>query len=178
MSALVAEMSMSLDGFVADGDDGVAEVFAWMGDEENSAELAAALERVGAVLTGRRTSDLAGAWGGQHPAGVPTFVVSHRPPPEDLDAEATVHFVGDLEQAVLDAKAAAGGKPVGVAGGDTVRQLLGLGLLDEIRIALVPVLLGSGIRFFPDLGDAPVRLEELGVARGAGVTHLHLRVVR
>ena len=132
MAKLIADMSMSLDGFVADENDGIDEVFAWMGLEENAKTIEESTSGVGAVLTGRRTSDLANHWGGDHPVGVPTYVVSHRPPPGERDPETwTVHFVDDLEQAVRLAKDSAGEGWVGVAGGDTVRQLLALGLLDE-----------------------------------------------
>jgi dihydrofolate reductase len=195
MAKLIADMSMSLDGFVADENDGVDEVFAWYSTGPESVSTASDVEMhmtegnakafeentsgVGAILTGRRTSDAANAWGGQHPVGVPTYVVSHRPPPEDLDSEtSTVHFVDDLVEAVRQAQKAAGEKSVGVAGGDTVRQLLALGLLDEIRVSLVPVLLGKGIPYFPDLENAPVALEGPKVREGNGVTHLHYRVAR
>jgi dihydrofolate reductase len=177
MAKLIADMSMSLDGFVADEHDGVKEVFAWYDSERNAEAFEESSAAVGAVLTGRRTSDAAKAWGGRHPIGVPTYVVSHRPPPGDLDQEtSTVYFVDDLDEAVSRAQEAAGHKAVGVAGGDTVRQLLALGLLDEIRVSLVPVLLGRGIPYFPDLENTPVRLEGPEIRDGDGVTHLHYRV--
>lgn len=195
MAKVIAEMSMSLDGYVADENDGVDEVFAWYTTGPETVETANEMEMqmtdknaetfkegiagVGAVLTGRRTSDLAGAWGGQHPVGVPTYVVSHRAPPEDLDPEtSTVHFVDGMEEAVRQAKESAGEKSVGVAGGDTVRQLLTLGLIDEVRVSLVPVLLGKGTPFFPNLENAPIQLEGPEVTEGDGVTHLHYRVAR
>ena len=132
MAQVIADMSMSLDGYIADARDGVKEVFAWLGSgsPDNAGIIEQSMADVGAVLTGRRTSDLAKAWRGQHPAGVPTFVISHRPPPDDLDAgTSTVFFVDDLEEAVRQAKDTAGNKAVAVAGGDVVRQLLSLGLL-------------------------------------------------
>lgn len=179
MAKVVADMSMSLDGFVADEDDGVDEVFAWMGRQENAAVIEESTSGVGAVLTGRRTSDLANHWGGHHPAGVPTYVVSNRPPPDELDPETwDVHFVDDLEEAVRLAKGSAGDGWVGAAGGDTVRQLLALGLLDEIHVSLAPVLLGRGVRYFPNLENAPVELDGLSVSNGAGVTILRYRVMR
>jgi len=195
MAKVIADMSMSLDGYVADENDGIDEVFAWYSSGPQTVETANEMELqmtegnaetfeegiagVGAVLTGRRTSDLAGAWGGRHPVGAPAFVVSHRPPPDDLDPEtSTVHFVDGVEEAVRRAKEAAGDKAVGVAGGDTVRQLLELGLLDEIRVSLVPVVLGKGVRFFGAFDGTPVKLEGPDVTEGDGVTHLQYRVVR
>lgn len=106
--------------------------------------------------------------------------MTYRPPPEDLDPEtSTVHFVTDgFENAVARAKEVAGERNVGVAGGDVVRQLLAAGLLDEIRVSLAPVLLGSGIPFFPRLENAPITLEGPTVVEGSGITHLHYRVGR
>jgi dihydrofolate reductase len=194
MSKVIADMSMSLDGYVADENDGIDEVFEWymtgpktvetasdiemQMTEENAKKFAEAVSDTGAVLTGRRTSDLAGAWGGQHPVGCPTWVVSHRPPPEGLPETSTVHFVDDIEEAVRQAREAAGEKNVGVAGGDIVQQLLELGLIDEVRISLVPVVLGKGIPYFRIPANAPIKLEGPEITEGEGVTHLHYRVRR
>lgn len=89
----------------------------------------------------------------------------------------TVHFVTDgVESAVRQAKAAAGGKSVGVHGSDTIRQLLNAGLLDEIHIDLAAVLLGSGVPMFHDLAHVPAMLGSPMVIAGNGVTHLRYAV--
>jgi len=92
-----AELSMSLDGFIADPSDGVAEVFAWYGNgdvetpapderwtfrtsEASARHLRETIPRVGAILSGRRTFDVANGWGGHHTLGVPTVVVTHAIP--------------------------------------------------------------------------------------------------
>src|SRR4249919_3694560 len=99
MSKVVAIMSMSLDGYVADANDGVAEVFDWYfsGDVEvpmpvptsdftfrvspsSAAHVRAVMAEVGAFLSGRRTFEVAHGWEGQHPWGVPAFVVAHQVP--------------------------------------------------------------------------------------------------
>lgn len=130
------------------------------------------------MLTGRRTSDRAEAWGGQHPFGVPAFVITRKAPEVNLPADSTVHFVTDgLESAVAQAKAAAGDKIVGMHGPDTIRQCLEAGLLDEIRVDLVPLLLGAGIRLFDRVGNAPVTLGNPTVVEGVGVTHLRYPVL-
>ena len=86
-------------------------------------------------------------------------------------------FVTDgVESAIRQAKAVAGDKPVGVAGGDIAMQCLRLGLLDELWIHVVPVLLGSGTRLFDELDGSPVRLEQQRVVEGVGVVHLFYRV--
>ena len=154
MTKVVAIMSMSLDGYVADENDGVAEVFDWYfsGDVEVptasttsgmtfhvsglSAEHLRGLQaEVGAMLTGRRTFEVADGWGGQHPWDVPAFVVTHRVPAGWPRPGSTVQFVTDgLESAVARAKTAAGPKSVGVHGAQTIQQCLDAGFLDEIHI--------------------------------------------
>jgi dihydrofolate reductase len=195
MSKLVAIMSMSLDGYVADRNDGVAEVFDWYfnsGDTEVhtggadpmtfkvSAPSAEHIRRLtsglGAVLTGRRTFEVADGWGGNHAWG-PAFVLTHRVPAGWPRPNSTVHFVTDgLESAVRQAKAAAGEKSVGVHGADTIQQLLNGGLLDEISVDIAAVFLGSGIRLFDHLASTPAVLGNPTVIAGVGVTHLRYPV--
>ena len=195
MSKLIAIMSMSLDGFVADAHDGVAEVFDWYstsGDVEiqtggsdpmtfkmsgPSAEHFAALtSELGAVLTGRRTFDVAQGWGGNHAWG-PAFVLTHHIPDGWPRPNSTVQFVTDgIDSAVAQAKAAASGKSVAVHGADTIQQCLNAGLLDEVNIDLAAVLLGSGVRLFDHLAGTPSVLGNPTVVQGVGVTHLRYPV--
>jgi dihydrofolate reductase len=195
MSKVVAIMSMSLDGYVADRHDGVDEVFDWYfnsGDvafpaggadamtfkvsEPSAAHLRALWSELGAVLTGRRTFDKAGGWGGNHAWG-PAFVLTHAIPEGWPRPNSTVHFVTDgLESAVRQAQAAAGGKAVGVHGADTIQQLLRADLLDELSIDLTPVLLGGGVRLFDHLAGPPALLGNPTVIAGVGVTHLRYPV--
>ncbi|MET0766673.1 MAG: dihydrofolate reductase family protein [Aeromicrobium sp.] len=191
MSSVVALMSMSLDGFVADPDDGVDEVFDWYtssGDVEihtggsdamtfsmsaPSAEHVRTLtSRLGALITGRRTFDVAHGWGGNHAWG-PAFVLTHHVPDGWPRAGSTVHFVTDgIEIAVAQAKAAAEGKDVAVHGADTIQQCLNAGLIDEISVDVAAVLLGSGVRLFDHLEGTPAVLGTPTVTQGVGVTHL------
>ena len=195
MSKVVAIMSMSLDGYVADAKDGVAEVFDWYfhsGDVEiqtggadpmtfkvsgPSAEHVRRLTAgLGAVLTGRRTFEVAQGWGGNHSWG-PAFVLTHQIPAGWPRPNSTVHFVSDgIDSAVNQAKAAAGGKSVGVHGADTIQQLLNAGLLDELHIDIAAVLLGSGVRLFDHLAGTPAVLGNPTVVAGVGVTHLRYPV--
>lgn len=196
MSKVFVELSMSLDGFIARPDGSTDEVHAWYsnsGDTEVkmpnndltfkvdavSAEIIRESFDLGANVTGRRTFDDAEAWGGEDPMGIPSFIVTHSVPAEWAGKDSPFIFVTDgIESAIAQAKAAAGGKDVGVAGADIAQQCLKLGLLDEIRLHLAPVLLGEGIRLFDNLGKTPVELETLRVVEGKGVTHLYFRVVR
>ena len=197
MSKVVAIMSMSLDGYVADLNDGVDEVFDWYlssGDVEINTGGADAMtfkvsgpsaehirgltSGLGAVLTGRRTFEVAGGWGGNHAWG-PAFVLTHQIPDGWPRPDSTVHFVTDgLESAVSQAKAAAAGKNVGVHGADTIQQLLNAGLLDEISVDIAALLLGSGVRLFDHLAGTPAILGNPTVIPGVGVTHLRYPVHR
>lgn len=194
-SKVVAIMSMSLDGFVADLNDGVADVFDWYftsGPEEihtggadpmtfkvskpSAEHLRALTSGLGAVLTGRRTFDVARGWGGQHAWG-PAFVLTHKIPPGWPRRDSNVHFVTDgVESAVKQAKRAAAGRSVGVHGADTIQQCLNAGLLDMIQVDLVALLLGSGVRLFDRLAQAPMVLGDPTVIPGVGVTHLRYPV--
>jgi dihydrofolate reductase len=142
MTKVVAIMSMSLDGYVADANDGVAEVFDWYfsGDVEVSTastrsgmtfhvsapsadHLRGLQAEVGAMLTGRRTFEVADGWDGQHPWDVPAFVVTHHVPDGWPRPGSTVQFVTDgIESAVARAKSAAGPKSVGVHGAQTIQE--------------------------------------------------------
>jgi dihydrofolate reductase len=134
------------------------------------------IAELGAVLTGRRTFDKAGGWGGNHAWG-PAFVVTHHIPAGWPRPNSTVHFVTDgIESAVKQAKTAATGKSVGVHGADTIQQLLNAGLLDEISVDIAAVFLGSGIRLFDRLAGTPFVLGNPIVTAGVGVTHLRYPV--
>lgn len=198
MGTVGAGFSMSLDGYIAGPGDDVQHVFAWMfkGDqdlslstgeqaldlkvtEEGAEQFESVIHSIGAIVSGRRLFDVAGAWGGKHPLNVPVVVLTHHPPQEWTGPDSPFTFVTDgVESAVAKARELAGDKNVGVGGADVARQCLKLGLLDEIGIDLVPVLLGGGVRLFEHLGIEPVELEILSVTENTGVTHLRYRVMK
>jgi dihydrofolate reductase len=190
---------MSLDGFIANPSDDVGPLFDWYqnGDVEvrwpgmglvshttaaSAAYLRDVIARSGALVVGRRLFDYTKGWGGEHPLKVPVFVVTHGNIPHDWIAahpDAPFRFVTEgVEVAVAQAAAVAGDKVVGVNGPNVAQQVLNAGLLDEIHVDLVPVLLGTGIRFFDQVRDAPVMLEDPVVIEGERVTHLTYRVRR
>jgi dihydrofolate reductase len=192
MATVVADMSMSLDGFVAGPDDDVTQVFSWMAlgdvtlestnpetqyavDEASADELRGADVR--ALVIGRRTFDLARGWGGQHPVGAPVWIPTHNPPDGWDDAPFT--FVPEgVEAAVGQACDHAGDAMVGVAGASVVGQCLNAGLLDAVRVSVVPYLLGDGIPYFGGLERGPIKLGKPQVVEGRGVTHLYYEVER
>lgn len=195
MSKLIAIMSMSLDGYVADQQDGVAQVFDWYFSGEVEIEAGGSdamtfhlsppsaqhykslVHELGAVLTGRRTFEVAQGWGGNHGWG-PAFVLTHEIPDGWPKPNSTVHFVTDgLASAVSQAKAAAAGKSVGIHGADTIQQCLNEDLLDELQIDIAAVLLGSGIRLFEKLAHTPYKLGTPTVISGICVTHMRYPIL-
>ena len=201
MGKVSAGATMSLDGFIAGPHDtGFDMLFKWYGAgdvevpmPDSSAGVpasrvsAASAELMrkeqadwGSLVVGRHLYDLTNAWGGRHPLGVTTVVLTHRPPEDRPMADENFVFVTDgIEAAIAKAKEIAGDRDVGVNGGQMARQALEAGLLDEIGIDLVPVLLGVGTKLIADPGLPPMELEgPILVVEGKGVTHLRYRVIR
>jgi len=196
MAKVLTHMCMSLDGFVAQRDDNPAELFEWYwtGDvvvpstqQSISFSVDAASARMlreltsgcGALVTGRRLFDQADGWGDNHPAGAPVVVVSHRPPPEDA-AERFVRttFTGSVEEGIARAKQIAGDKFVTIASADIIQQALDLGLVDELCISQVPVLFGSGVRYFGEFVGDHIMLEDPVVVEGTRALHLRYPIRR
>ena len=195
MGTVTSGFSMSLDGFVADSKDGVDEVFKWYvtgnrevevqtGDTtfkmtaEGADYIEAAGKAAGVLVTARRTFDLANAWGGRHPMGVPVVVVTHTVPDEWTDRrDSPFTFVTDgVESAIETAQQIAGSKDVAVGAPSVMQQCLALGLLDEIHIDLAPVVLVAGVRLFDHLGTGPIELQLIDASGTTHVTHLTYRV--
>src|SRR3954468_11412670 len=190
MTKVLTHMCMSLDGFVAQPDDNPAELFDWYwgGDvvvssaqEEMSFSVDAAsapmLQELtsgcGALVAGRRLFDQTDGWGDRHPAGAPVVVVTHRPPPADAAARfPRTTFTRSVGGAIATAKDIAGERFVTIASADIIQQALNLGLVDELCLSQVPVLFGSGIRYFGDLVGGHVMLEDPVVVQGSRALHL------
>jgi dihydrofolate reductase len=194
MGKVVVQATMSLDGFIAYPSGGVGPLFDWYrnGDVEfhdnertyrvsaASAEyLRSAWSDVGPGVLGRRLFDLTDGWGGTPAVGDAAFVVTHRVPTEWIEAhpDAPFTFVTDgVESAIAKAQAVAGDRVVSLTAGNLAGQALAAGLVDELRVDLVPVLLGTGVRYFGDFTGAERLLENPQVVQGDRVTHLHYRV--
>ena len=116
-----------------------------------------------------------GWWGDSPPFHHPVFVLTHHPrAPLDLEGGTTFTFVtGGVEAALEQARRAAGGKDVSLAGGaNTARQYLVAGLVDEMELSLVPTLLGGGERLFDGTGDDLHGLALVRTVAAPKVTHL------
>ncbi|MBV9410893.1 MAG: dihydrofolate reductase family protein, partial [Acidimicrobiia bacterium] len=133
----------------------------------------------GALVAGRRLFDQTDGWGDNHPVGAPVVVVTHRPPPEDAaERFPRTTFTGSVEEAVAAAKEIAADKFATIASADIIQQALNLGLVDEICISQVPVLFGTGIRYFGELIGGHVMLEDPVVVQGSRALHLRYPVRR
>ena len=193
MSKVVLDVSMSLDGFVTGPNvreaepmgDGGESLHEWIFRKGADADIEIdrgvrgefdAATTVGATVIGRRTFDLGlGPWGGTPWPGMPSFVVTHRVQPDLLGKNGGTFAFDSLEAAVRRAKQTAGQKDVLVMGADVGRHVLRAGLLDELRIHLVPILLGGGTPLFD--GERAQLIPEGKPVTGT-VTHLRLRVAR
>jgi dihydrofolate reductase len=194
MGKVIVQASMSLDGFIADTEDRVGPLFDWYnngdvaftgGDPERvfhvsqaSADyLREAWSNVSAGVIGRRLFDLTNGWNGRPPVGDAVFVLTHEPPTDWPYPDAPFTFVTDgLERAVAQAKATAGDQDVSVSAGTLTGQALQAGLIDELRVDLVPVVFGTGVSFFGAFTGAHQLLEDPQIVQGDRVTHLHYRV--
>lgn len=136
-------------------------------------------DSIGVTVVGRHVFDLTDGWDGVPPSGIDhVVVVTHRPAPDGWDPEAPFHFVDGVEAAVAAARQLAGDRVVEVAAGDVGGQVLAAGLVDEIRMDVAPVVLGSGKRYFGAV-DAQHLLEDPDVViRGERVLHLRYPVRR
>ncbi len=193
MGKVVMYASVSVDGFVADENDQPGPLFDWLlsGDvplDESGVVKVSQVsydytrpywDQIGATIAGRHVFDLTDGWDGTPPGGVDhVVVVTHRPQPEGWDPGAPFHFVDGVEAAMATAQELAGDRIVEVAAGDVGGQMLAAGLVDEVRMDVAPVVLGSGKRFFGSV-DTPQLLEDPDVViQGNRVLHLLFRVRR
>ena len=161
MATLIYSATASLDGYIA----GPGGDMSWLTEHLGAPDPAAdrLLERTRALLVGARTfggddphrgTDQEGAFEGRFPG--PVVVLTHRPADQAPDG---VDFVGDLQEAVDRASAAAGDGYVDVVGADVARQCLDAGVLDEVLLFFAPVLLGEGVRVLDRPNRPRVRLE-------------------
>ncbi|MGD9998682.1 MAG: dihydrofolate reductase family protein [Ilumatobacteraceae bacterium] len=190
---VVMYASASVDGFIADENDQPGPLFDWLTggdvplDDSGLLNVSQASydyvrpywDEIGATVVGRHVFDITDGWEGTPPSGVEhVIVVTHRPAPDGWDPTAPFHFVDDITAAVAMAQQLAGGRTVEVAAGDVGGQVLAAGLIDEVRMDVIPVVLGSGKRYFGSV-DAPHLLDDPAVVvQGNRVLHLRYRVRR
>ncbi len=203
MGTVIMHNVVSVDGFIADENDDVGPLHEWYfsgdtpitdgGDQKYdhsgagggfrvssaSADYVRLMwETIGTIVMGRHLFDLVNGWEGQPPAGDHVVVVSHRPKPEGWHPEASYHFVDDVTAAIAKAQDLAGDRTVSVNAGEVGSQILAAGLVDEVAMDVVPVVFGSGKRYFGSI-KAQHLLENPHVAiQGDRVLHLRFKVRR
>jgi dihydrofolate reductase len=192
MSVVVMHNVVSVDGFIADADDQVGPLFDWYVNGDTalvdggtlkvspaSAEYVRPMwQRIRSMVIGRRLFDITDGWEGSPPTGEHVVVVSHRPKPDGWHPEAPYHFVDDVARAIATAEELAGDGVVAVAAGDVGGQAFALGLVDEVAMDVVPVVLGSGKRYFGSLDTQHLLEDPHAVIQGDRVLHLLYRVGR
>jgi dihydrofolate reductase len=198
---VLCDLSISVDGYSAglnqteerpfgdDGGDGWGgRLHAWMFEtpEENRAEVER-LSAPSAFIMGRNMfgpvrgewdRQWNGWWGDNPPFHGPVYVLTHyKRDPQPMDGGTTYHFVTDgIESALTRAREAAGDGDVSIHGGAaTINQYLTAGLIDELRLHIVPITLGAGTRLFD--GVPPLNLEQVKSRAASSVTHLTYRVL-
>jgi dihydrofolate reductase len=203
LGTVIMHNVVSVDGFIADENDDVGPLHDWYfsGDtpirerdaqqfdhsgtgtgfkvSRASAEYVRSMwESIGAIVMGRKLFDLVNGWEGQPPAGDHVVVVSHRGKPEGWHPEASYHFVDDVTAAIEKAQELAGERTVAVNAGEVGGQILAAGLVDEVAMDVVPVVFGSGKRYFGSI-DRQHLLEDPHVfIQGERVLHLRFKVCR
>ena len=192
MGAIVMHNVVSVDGYIADDNDDIGPLFEWYfnGDtvladdgafrvSQVSADYVRPLwEEIGSMVIGRHLFDIMNGWDGTPPVGDHVVVVSHQPKPDGWHPEASYHFVNNVTEGIAMAAELANGRTVTVAAGDIGGQALALGLVDEVAMDVVPVVFGSGKRYFGPI-DALHLLEDPHVViQGSRVLHLRYRLRR
>lgn len=205
MTTVKANISVSLEGFMTGPGDTVQEPMGidgeklhhWVfgieewrqrqnlaggtSDSPDAAVIAEAFANVGAYVMGRCMFDHGETpWGDPPPFQHPVFVVTHRPrEPLVKLGGTTFFFVPDLDTAMRQAREAAGDADITISGGASIlQQAIRAGVLDELRVSVVPVLLGGGKRLFDNLQDVPGRIEIADVIPSEAVTHIRYRLTR
>ncbi|MDG4825835.1 dihydrofolate reductase family protein [Asanoa sp. WMMD1127] len=194
---------VSVDGFIADDNDDVGPLHDWYfsgntpitGDGDQrfdhsgsgsgfkvsraSAEYVRAMwASIGVIVQGRRLFDLVNGWEGSPPTGDHVVVVSHRPKPDGWHPEASYHFVGSVRAAIDRAQELAGERTIAVNAGEVGSQILAAGLVDEVAMDVVPVVFGSGKRYFGRIDGQHLLEDPHVVVQGERVLHLRFRVRR
>jgi len=167
MAIIRLYMTMSLDGYITGPQDSVDaplgidgfRLFNWLdrrNDPGPSGQVFTEAMSTRAVISGRRTYELADRWQGDHHNGVPIFVLTHDIP--DDPPPGSVRYVTDVRECAAQSRAVAGDGDVMVHGAGAAQALLRAGQLDELELHVVPVLLGQGRRLFDNLPPDHIEL--------------------
>lgn len=169
MGKVMAGMTMSLDGFINDRNGSAESLSPDFEELLETPSFKEMTKNTGAVIMGRNTYEMADPFlwiNDDYEFQVPLFILTHTPPakfPKGND-KLTLTFVDSVENAISQAKKAAGDKMVQIIGGaDTIQQCLSSGLCDELGIDIMPILLGKGLRLFENIDTDKIKLERISV---------------
>ena len=182
MTRVIVGYTTSIDGFVADEQGSVERLYPDLSDLQDKPYMKDLIAATGAVIMGRKTFHMGDpdTYADGYEFQVPIFIVTHRPPERHHKENGRISFTfvtEGVETAVKMAKSAAKDRDVMVVGGaNLARQLFDLNLVDELHVDVMPVMLGTGSRFW-DSGLEQVRLELIDVSRTGERTSLKYRVV-
>jgi len=180
MGKVFLDMAVSLDGFISGPNNSDGGLHDWYFAETGKSEtvLEELQSGIGAIILGARAFGTSPD-GFDTPYKIPHFVLTHHPRATIQRDGAQFHFVNEeIENVLVQARAAARGRDVCVAGGASIaQQFLRAGLLDEIQLHIAPVLLGSGIRLLEHL-DTTIKLERVRVLEAPLATHLRYKVLK
>jgi len=182
MSKVIAGMTISLDGLVADANGSAGRLYTDLAALQDTSFMNGLIAETGAVLMGKRAFEMGDPdwYVGNYEFQVPIFVLTHHPPAvaPKQDDRLTFTFVTDgVESAVAQAKAAAADKAVQVIGGASIiQQLLRAGLVDELSVDVMPELLGAGLRLFENGSLERITLEKIDVQEIGARTSLRFGV--
>jgi dihydrofolate reductase len=172
MRSVVYGCAMSLDGYIADPGDG----YDWI-VQDPDIDFAAIFSRYDTFLLGRKTYEVMRRMG--HMPSVPggrTFLCSRAADPEE---HPDVAVTADAERTAAELRAAPGKDIWLFGGGELFRSLLAAGLVDEVSVAVIPVLLGGGIPFLPaPASRASLRLKRHRLYEKSGIMLLDYDVLR
>jgi dihydrofolate reductase len=178
---VILNIAISLDGYVANPNDGID----WLESYDNLGEYGfdEFISSVGAIIMGRRSYDIGieNDWFKGNPYGPsPIFVVTSKKHPKHQTDGNFTFVEGGIEKAYELASTAAGNKNIYLFGGpNVVQQFMRKNLLDEIHLSIAPVILGSGIPLFADLGERIINLERTDVKTYSdGLTSMHFKIIK
>jgi dihydrofolate reductase len=191
MGSVIVDLSISMDGFIAGinispehpmGLEG-SRLHDWFFKPKSEIDkkmMDEVAESSGAVVLGRRMYDSAidRAWDGVSPFRVDAYVVTSRPAPEKR-VDGFTFITDGTGSALIHARGSAGDKNVWLVGGaQLIQQYMAEGHVDELRLHLVPILMGDGTRLFAHIGPKVRDLEKLEVIDTPSVIHTRFRIIK
>jgi len=188
MSIVFAEITMSLDGYVAGenitiqqpmGNGGIR-LHEWIFDKKTPADdklVEEFMNESGAFIVGNHTYSTAidTGWNNRTPFPSPAFVVCHQKPSQAV--EGFIYSTGTLKETLADARRIANGKKICIMGGASIiQQYLEAGLVEELKIHIAPMLLRRGVRLFDNMGKGLIGLEQVRLVETPGAIHIKYKV--